>query len=439
MTRTGKSNMIKQTVSVVKGVSYNGEVNIGQLIFDINGEYANANNQDNGAISEVFPDDTERYRMLNSPGFHVLQNNFYLNVNEGYQLIREKMIEDKVSTAADVKVFLDLSFDKPEDVNKFSGDFKRWKVKTAAYQCLLKKAGYSIEDTHRVNFVVNENIRDLVNKRAKHDLGDPKSGLALEDAIKYFEIIRDLNNEEKKKYEEDKSMHRVFVSSSSGNDWVDDELNSILNLLCSKNNNGSYISGYKLLSPYKKFHSHRRKKDVSDEIYQHLINGKIVILDLSVGEASLRDKISKQIAMDIFSKSMNTFINGDRPPNIVIYIEEAHNLIGKGMSLTETWPRLAKEGAKYKISLVYATQEVSSVHPNILANTENWVISHLNNTREINELAKFYDFDDFSTSLMRAQDVGFARVKTLSSPFVVPVQIDLFKPEEVKLKYKGDK
>ena len=196
-----------------------------------------------------------------------------------------------------------------------------------------------------------------------------------------------------------------------------------------KNSNDAFIKGYRTVAIARDYHSPQRSDEVCNEIYNSLIDGKIVILDLSVGNALLRERISKKIASHVFNSSMEVFTEGKTPLNIVIYIEEAHNLIGQGMDLTETWPRLAKEGAKYKIALVYATQEVSSVHKNILANTENWFVSHLNSDIEIRELAHFYDFSDFSKSLLRSQDVGFTRVKTLSSPYVVPVQIDKFDPE----------
>ncbi|MEJ2746111.1 MAG: DUF87 domain-containing protein, partial [bacterium] len=56
MTRTGKSNMIKQLVSVVKRTADETEMKIGQIIYDLNGEYANANQQDAGSsLADVYP------------------------------------------------------------------------------------------------------------------------------------------------------------------------------------------------------------------------------------------------------------------------------------------------------------------------------------------------------------------------------------------------
>lgn len=280
---------------------------------------------------------------------------------------------------------------------------------------MLHKAGFEPPSKYRVTFDANKAVRDAVDQEAGAHLKDPSPGLTLPDAVEWFLNVRAANRNNP-------------LRSSSGKPWLDDDTTAILNMLANKNANDAYINGYKILADVRKFHSSRRAQEVGDEIYKHLRDGKIIILDLSVGDPTLREKISEQIGRAIFSKSMQIFVDGALPPNIVVYIEEAHNLIGKNHELTETWPRLAKEGAKYRIALVYATQEVSSVHPNILANTENWFISHLNNDREIKELARFYDFDDFSRSLLRAQDVGFARVKSLSSPFVVPVQIDKFDP-----------
>ena len=420
MTRTGKSNMVKQTVSVVKDISDKSNLPIGQLIFDINGEYANANNQDNGSISDIFKDDCVRYRMIKYPGFNNLLNNFYEQISEGFSIICEQIKNDGNASSGDIQNFMTMSFDEPDKEDRSLHN--RWEVKVAIYRCLLFRADFELKnsDGYQITFPVNTNIRSQVENGRNQDSNiDDLRGrirLPIKKAIDWFLNARDVN------------INNPLLSTS-GNPWLDGDCKAMLNMLSQKNDTNSYIRGYKILKNAIEYHScERTGKEVYEEIYNYLAKGKIVILDLSVGNSRLRNKISEDLARSIFNKSMNIFTKADTPPNIMIYIEEAHNLIGKKMDLNDPWPRLAKEGAKYRIGLVYATQEVSSVHPNILANTENWFVTHLNSEKEISELSKFYDFSDFSKSLIRAQDVGFARVKTLSSSYVIPVQIDKFTP-----------
>lgn len=407
MTRTGKSNMIKQTVSVVKKITDNCGLKIGQIIFDVNGEYANANKQDEGSIADLYEDGCVRYRMVNTPGFEPLLNNFYEQIEEGYAVICE-FLKDGGSKAADVQQFMNLSFDKPDEIN----EIKKWERKIALYKTILFAAGFKPADNYKVKFEANEKVRNVVDKEIPYPF-NPKDGISLKQAQLWFEHLR------KNKVNPDVQ------------DWITEECKVLLNMLCRKNDNDAFMNGYKLIVEAQNYHTPDRIDEVANEIYQHLCDGKIIMIDLSVGNATLRERLSKKIASYIFNQSMKTFTDGGEPTNIVFYIEEAHNLIGKNMEITDTWPRLAKEGAKYKIALVYSTQEVSSVHSNILANTENWFVSHLNSEKEMAELSKFYDFADFKQSLLRSQDVGFSRVKTLSSPFVIPIQIDKFDPKVI--------
>lgn len=424
MTRTGKSNTVKTTVSAVAMAALKSKIPIGQLIFDVNGEYANANHQDDGSsIAEVFGDHVRRYRAIDTPDFGDLRINFYEQPDVALGLL-EQLSRETRGNAQDITTFLTSALDEP-DVTEDHGGHNRWQVRRAAFFCVLNSAQYPAPKSFNVRFPVSQKVVDAV--APKLDAGFPsttKQGnaqfyvLNLTQATQWFKALREVNIS-------------TPVKSSSGSDWVDSSLSATLNVLCCQNSGGTYIRGFKQIQEYSDYHSATRSGDVVKEILGHLYAGRIVILDLSAGPVSIRRTLSLRIAEAIFKRQFDTLNSGENPMNIVLYVEEAHNLIGRKDDLQDTWPRIAKEGAKAKIAFVYATQEPSSVHPNILANTENWFVSHLNNDDELRTLGKFYDFGDFTNSLKSAQDVGFARIKTLSAPFVIPTQINRFTPSEI--------
>jgi DNA helicase HerA-like ATPase len=115
-------------------------------------------------------------------------------------------------------------------------------------------------------------------------------------------------------------------------------------------------------------------------------------------------------------------------PRLQVVLEEAHNLFGSQQYKDEydVWVRLAKEASKLNVGMVYATQEVSGVAHQVLANTKNWVVAHPNNAREVNHLSQFYDFRAFSAAIISQEDKGYVRLKTMSSPYIIPVQIDRY-------------
>ena len=62
---------------------------IGQIVFDINGEYANPNLQDEGtAIFDIYKERTIRYSTVKKEGFREMKVNFFKEIENGFDLIR---------------------------------------------------------------------------------------------------------------------------------------------------------------------------------------------------------------------------------------------------------------------------------------------------------------------------------------------------------------
>ena len=118
--------------------------------------------------------------------------------------------------------------------------------------------------------------------------------------------------------------------------------------------------------------------------------------------------------------------------HILVYVEEAHNLLPRASAsgnLRTVWARAAKEGSKMNIGMVLATQAPSSIMPEILSETDNWILAYLNSKNERNVIAGYMDFEDFLEQIGQVSEPGFVRVRTLSLAYTVPVQFDRFQLE----------
>jgi hypothetical protein len=481
MTRTGKSNTTKTMVSAVALSALESRSAIGQLIFDINGEYSNANRIDKGSIADAFATNCVRFRASSKPkpGFRDIRMNFYDAGTLGVQIIAAGIREDGSKLSEDLQTFCGLELDIPETSMKMEGsDAAHFRRQLSIYQCILfaslyePPAGQMVEieiGTGTLDFLFDplgcqleagdRNNMETRAAKSRSALGlGPGKGIQrvpIAQGVEFWKKIRKIefdlkgysdpdkgirNKRKKPAKESEESDDAVETSDTvvgNGEHWLNDIESRLLSVMVGTSGKGGQIrSTGTIREAAKNFHSPTGSNDIGQDIYQLLSEGRIVILDLSVGSHKVRGQMADKIAREIFKRSNDLFTDEQNPPRIVLYVEEAHNLIGKKADLDETWPRIAKEGAKYGIALVYATQEPSSIHPNILANTENLFVTHLNNDSEIKTLSGYYDFEDFAQSLKTCPDVGFARVKTLSSPFVVPVQISEFKVDDTRRQFE---
>ncbi len=448
MTRTGKSNttkIIAKSVFELRTAENKKDtpLRIGQIIFDPNGEYANENVQDNNSaiknIWKILPKGTNKADEVitygitkhpNDPERVLMLLNFFepSNTQIGKSIIDSLLSEDSTNY---IKQFCQVSFDEPDPNDRSATT--RYNRRLLAYRSVLARAGFQVPQNLSASTrgLFNQDLITALQTGRNNSPANPEYVSAAQvfsnqnptwgQLANAFEALDKFIRDSNSNYT---AFENAYVSrpNGSGDRWADEDLKKIIGIF-------QYPNGTRKIGKAAEQHSADTTSDYAEDIYNHLVQGKLVIIDQSSGEPELNKSSATRIMTKIFRENQRKFVQGVTDiPEILVYVEEAHNILpaGNDLDLTDIWVRTAKEGSKYRIGMVYATQEVSSIQKNILKNTANWFISHLNNTDETKELCKYYDFIDFEPSIRRAQDKGFLRVKTLSNLFVIPVQADKF-------------
>ncbi len=460
MTRTGKSNTTKTIAKALFELrSEEGSSKVGQLIFDPNGEYANDNPQDQGCLRNLQYEKPEYEGQVQTYGSHehpydrdrnITKFNFYgaqepssppsderdleqllHSLYQGKQIIDDALAEE---TAGYVTDFRNARLDDSRGAvgERARGEYIRFRRRLFVYRCTLVKAGFEPpEQIPNTNGLFSKEIREKMRESSETkqyvSLLDGNGGRMQWDVAGNF--VQAFAQWTKTSAFD--NFDRKYAQEHQGRNWSDSHLKGLLQIY-------DGTRGLAMARNARVWHDLNSDEDYAEAVVRQVREGKLVIVDQLLGDPDLNRQAAARIVLRLFKEQQQNFVNARvdpdtgeivRPPHVIIYAEEAHTLLPRSSEddNTNIWARIAKEGAKFNIGMVYSTQEPSSIQANILKNTENWFIAHLNNTDETHQISKFNDFKDFAGSILNVSEKGLVKMKTQSSYFTIPVQIDEFK------------
>ena len=425
-TRSGKSNAVKVIVSALLARNAYAR-DLGQIIIDTNGEYANDNPQDGACLKNRFPDQCEVYAVHVKPGSnaHILRCNFYLVPELAMEIFRNRLM-DGASTY--IKAFLSASVPSLEEIRAMAPGGERTRAirRVQLLWAILDEAGFPADETALAAAAPSisaggspfdpgfaADLRESIGhmgKPAPSDLSELRAEWKA--VLQYYKSYPDSED----------------LKSANGNPLLEaDELNMLKFLV------PDIGSGVKCLSGCRYLH-HKDAGNFMQEIPALLDESKTVILDLSNAAPALVEFLTEQVCTGVFHHQESLFTGnslGDRYVQLVA--EEAHNYFpASDKDNGNIFSRIAKEGAKYHIGLVYSTQSPSTISGELLSQTENFLVAHLDSSHEVDALVRrSAPFAGVAETILRTRTPGYVHLLTASQRYPVPVQIRGFRETEV--------
>jgi len=419
-TRLGKSNVVKLIAQSLIETTDKTK-NVGQLIFDINGEYANDNPQDDSrSLKSGYPDRCVVYALTSKPATpsEPLKLNFYEYPERSLRVIAN-LLESEGRISIYVKAFIGTEIPSLDVLDSLPpNEKKRAQRRILMFWAILKKAGYNIDEvklSQKLRFDPGYNVTFRSTVYAE---STPPSIQSLTDLVSEFEKIAD--------FIRNIPDNDSILQSSSGRPLFERDERAILDFL-----KPSVGAGPAMIQRFRIYHD-KNAGDFTREILQLIDNGQTVILDLGNANPEVMEYFSYELSNAVFNHQVDKFTNNRLEDHFVqLYFEEAHNLFPHKEDKPTIYTRFAKEGAKYHIGMVYSTQSPTTLSRDLLAQTENFFIAHLSSQDEVNALAKLnVAYEGLKDDILQAKTVGYIRMLTRSHRFVVSVQARKFTPPD---------
>lgn len=415
-TRLGKSNVVK-LISQSLIETTKETKNVGQIIFDINGEYANDNDWD-ASLASLYPEYCVVYALTpkRNTSSKPLKLDFYESPNSSHKIIATLLKESGKNTSNYISSFLSVDVPSIEMLNELPDNLKlRARRKVLIYWSILYMAGFKA-DLEKLKGLIN------IDPKFSKDLREDIYNSAGEIMPQYISSFDELIEELKLFILSDRKEKLKSTSKKNGEkkDLFDPDDVALLNFLFPTSTTSS---GPKILQYLRKYHD-PRAGNFKEEILGDIGQGKTVILDLGNAAPEVMIYFSDYLSNAVFNRQVEIFSNKDLGNNYVqLYFEEAHNLFPANENKSDIYSKIAKEGAKYHIGMVYSTQSPSTISKDLLAQTENFFIAHISSRKEVRTLSELnVAYEDVQEDILQAKTPGFIRMLTLSHRFVISVQ-----------------
>lgn len=171
-----------------------------------------------------------------------------------------------------------------------------------------------------------------------------------------------------------------------------------------------------------------------EEVFEHLKNGKTVIIDLSLKDNADASIISTILVRKLFDNNKAKFTSGNSKDviNTVIFVEEAQNVLSDEFVKSNANPfvRVAKEGRKFGLGLVAITQRPSAISEEIRTQAENFFAFHMGNSDDIKALIKSnINYDGVIADFIQRETIpGNLYMVSSDQAFALPVRVNEFEP-----------